>query len=212
MSSNVLGLQTNRNICCFRSEQAQIRRDVDDFRLEKALKQTALDQQRVPSLDCCSSGNKKSCDILIPSYNSNPFEVPCEDGWIVVLRRQDGSVYFQRNWNTYKMGFGEVDGEYFIGLDRLHALTADRSMELLFILEDSKGVIASERYERFAIGNEEEHYILHTLGVANGPAGDSLRQHFGMKFTTIDRDNDNRDENCAEIRVGGWWYNKCFAW
>lgn len=162
------------------------------------------------NLNCCSNLDRKNCDILIPSYNLDPFEVPCENGWIVVIRRIDGSVLFQRDWKTYKNGFGEVDGEYFIGLDKLHALTEKRSMELLFMLEDHEGVVKSERYERFAIGNEEEQYILHTLGVASGTAGDSFRNHHGMKFTTFDRDNDLNDENnCAEMRTGGWWYRSC---
>lgn len=161
------------------------------------------------NLNCCSSEEKKNCNIHLPSYNAGPFEVPCLNGWIVVLRRIDGSVLFQRDWKTYKNGFGEVDGEYFMGLDKLHALTKKRSMELLFILEDNDGVVKSERYERFAIGNEEEKYILHTMGVASGTAGDSFRDQQFMKFTTFDRDNDIHGDNCAEMRTGGWWYRRC---
>lgn len=198
-----------------RVELAQIREDLNAIRSERNLKNTALEQQLVPmlnesyNLNCCSSEEKKNCNIHVPSYKADPFEVPCEDGWIVVIRRIDGSVLFQRDWKAYKNGFGEVDGEYFIGLDKLHALTEKRSMELLFTLEDYEGVVKSERYERFAIGNEEEQYILHTMGAASGTAGDSFRYHYGMKFTTFDRDNDLSVNNCAEIRSGGWWYNKC---
>ena len=40
--------------------------------------------------------------------------------------------------------------------------------------------------------------------------GDSLTHHSGKSFTTIDNDNDNvRDDNCAAIAKGGWWYRKC---
>ena len=41
-------------------------------------------------------------------------------------------------------------------------------------------------------------------------AGDSMSIHNGMKFTTIDKDNDEYVEgNCAQTHYGGWWYRSC---
>jgi len=51
-------------------------------------------------------------------------------GWTKILSRMDGSVDFYRNWNTYKNGFGDLDGEFFLGLDKIHALTAEFSQHL----------------------------------------------------------------------------------
>ena len=43
-------------------------------------------------------------------------------------------------------------------------------------------------------------------------AGDSLfNHHNGHAFSTKYRDNDaNRNKNCANLYLGGWWYNSCY--
>ncbi|KAL7741542.1 hypothetical protein ACLKA6_019317 [Drosophila palustris] len=121
----------------------------------------------------------------------------------------DGSVEFYRKWDVYKKGFGDLDGEFFLGLDKIHALTAMHSQELLVVLEDFEGNVTFETYEKFAIGDEDEQYVLHTLGRAHGTAGDSLRVLHGSKFSSYDRDNDRASVNCAEVYTGAWWYKNC---
>ena len=34
--------------------------------------------------------------------------------------------------------------------------------------------------------------------------------HHGMKFSTLDVDNDTSGSNCAAWIGSGWWHNKCF--
>lgn len=110
------------------------------------------------------------------------------------------------------MGFGNLSGEFFLGLDKIHAMTADQSQELLVVLEDFEGQKKYENYDRFAIGDELESYTLHTLGKASGTAGDSLSFHHGHKFSTFDRDNDpDVDRNCAVLYTGAWWYKSCHS-
>ncbi|XP_034489489.1 microfibril-associated glycoprotein 4-like isoform X2 [Drosophila innubila] len=119
----------------------------------------------------------------------------------------DGSVNFSRTWTEYKNGFGDLNGEFFMGLDKIHAITAERRQELLVLFEDFEGNKTFEKYDEFAIGNESQQYELHTLGKASGTAGDSLSYHRGRKFSTFDRDNDGlSDTNCAQLFTGAWWY------
>jgi len=137
------------------------------------------------------------------------FKAPCSStGWMTILRRQGESVDFNRNWANYTNGFGNLAGDFFIGLEKLHQMTKDKPHELHIKLMKFNGKIAHAHYDNFQIGSEQELYKLISLGTYYGTAGDSLRYHEGTKFSTFDSDNDNKN-NCAIITKGGWWYHNC---
>ncbi|CAN0175032.1 unnamed protein product [Lampetra fluviatilis] len=129
-------------------------------------------------------------------------------GWTVIQRRHDGSVNFFRNWDAYKQGFGNIDGEHWLGLDSVHALTSAGDYKLLVVLEDWQGRRVFAEYGSVRVAGEAEGYRLR-LGHFRGTAGDSLGWHNGRQFTTLDRDRDNFSGNCAHFQKGGWWYNAC---
>ncbi|KAL1281567.1 hypothetical protein QQF64_000370 [Cirrhinus molitorella] len=60
-------------------------------------------------------------------------------GWTVIQRRMDGSVNFYRPWNQYKRGFGNVEGEYWLGLENMYQLTRNRKYKLRVDMEDFTG-------------------------------------------------------------------------
>ncbi|XP_061388782.1 angiopoietin-related protein 1-like [Musca vetustissima] len=134
--------------------------------------------------------------------------------WTTILRRQDGSVDFNRNWNDYKNGFGNPDADFFIGLEMLHRLTSNgRPQELLVVLVDYENVTRFARYDRFRIGSEAEKYAITDLGSYSGDAGDGMGWHRGKKFTTFDQDNNaGKIRDCPQNFKGGWWFHDpCYS-
>ncbi|XP_023031705.1 angiopoietin-related protein 2-like [Drosophila willistoni] len=141
--------------------------------------------------------------------NLPPFEVsfvsPSSD-WIVIQRRIDGNVSFDRDWDDYKNGFGDVRGNFFIGLDKLHLLTQSRPHELYIQLQDVNGINKYARYDNFNVASDKENYKLISIGKYTGNAGDSLDKHVGYMFSTRDRDHKVHTRNCADGGRGGWWF------
>ena len=130
-------------------------------------------------------------------------------GWTVFQRRQDGSVDFYRNWTDYEDGFGNLTGEFWLGLGKINRLTKEQSNTLRVDLGDFDNNTAYAQYTTFSVGDSTTEYNL-TVGGYSGTAGDSLAYHNGMKFTTRDNDNDNRSGNCAQYHPGGWWFGSCY--
>ncbi|XP_055843950.1 angiopoietin-related protein 2 isoform X2 [Episyrphus balteatus] len=151
---------------------------------------------------------------LLLHPQSEPFYALCESaeqgGWTIIQNRFDGSTNFNRGWEEYKSGFGNLAGEFFIGLEKLHALTASTLHELQIVLVDFNNEMRTANYNLFAIAGEKEFYALQILGNYSGNAGDSFTFQAGNKFSTFDNDNDGWVEgNCAQAHTGAWWYAAC---
>ncbi|XP_062846537.1 angiopoietin-1 [Trichomycterus rosablanca] len=130
-------------------------------------------------------------------------------GWLVIQHREDGSVDFQRTWKEYKMGFGSVSAEHWLGNEFVFMLTSQKQYTLRVELIDWDGHQAFSQYERFHIGNEKNNYRL-SLKSHSGTAGrqSSMVMH-GADFSTKDMDNDNCNCKCSLMLTGGWWFDAC---
>ncbi|KAG9477677.1 hypothetical protein GDO78_012927, partial [Eleutherodactylus coqui] len=146
-----------------------------------------------------------------------PLAVLCDmdtdgGGWIVFQRRVDGSVDFNRDWNTYQVGFGSQLSEFWLGNEHLHRLTNSGSYQLRFDLEDFEGNRTYATYSHFKIESESDQYILRYGSYTEGTAGDSLETQKDQAFSTRDQNNDKSsraEQSCAEYYKGGWWFESC---
>ncbi|XP_060666675.1 fibrinogen-like protein 1 isoform X2 [Drosophila nasuta] len=143
------------------------------------------------------------------------FPVPCDSelvgsGWTVIQRRKDASESFNRGWTDYRRGFGNLENNFFIGLEKLYLLTSQKPHELYIYLKSSDNEVRHAKYSVFKIAGESENYKLLSVGNFSGNANDSLSGHVNMNFSTYDRDNDESKYNCALEWLSGWWFAKCF--
>ena len=110
-------------------------------------------------------------------------------GWLVVQRRKDGSVDFNRTWMEYEDGFGKLTGEFWYGLRALHCLTGQGGWEMRMDIKLANGTNIFLQYEQFKVASAKDKYKL-TVGGFQGTTTDPMAVHNGMNFTTKDSDND----------------------
>ena len=109
---------------------------------------------------------------------NKPITVSCDmttdgGGWTVFQRRMDGSINFYRGWIEYKFGFGNLSGEFWLGNDNLHRITASDNMTLRVDLEDFDGKVVFAEYSIFKVADGSDKYRL-LIGGYDGTAGDPM--------------------------------------
>ncbi|XP_068196197.1 angiopoietin-related protein 4 [Antennarius striatus] len=161
-------------------------------------------------------GQTTSGVYTIQPTNAEPFKVFCEmtadGGWTVIQTRQDGSVDFDQLWEAYKKGFGGLNGNFWLGLEKIHSIAKEGGYILKLKLTDWTGDVASVHLP-FHLGGEETKYSLKVQKVGTfSPLESSLGTDAisGLPFSTRDQDNDRKnDTNCAKHLSGGWWFSNC---
>ncbi|XP_036396360.1 microfibril-associated glycoprotein 4-like [Megalops cyprinoides] len=186
---------------------------------------------RFEPMDCedvyLNGSTQSGVYTIFPAGQPTPVQVFCdmdckesENGgrWTVIQRRMDGSVNFYRPWEQYRNGFGNVSGEYWLGLENIFLLTWAKKYELRVDMEDFDEGKVHAQYSSFSIDPEPEDYTLHVGDYIDGGAGDALRYHNGRRFSTIDKNPTGyysyyhygyRYGYCAERLHGGFWFGSC---
>lgn len=170
----------------------------------------------VPSFKANCAELYKASNTSSGVYSIDPdglgaFDVYCDQstaggGWTVIQRRLDGSVDFNRSWCDYKHGFGNVSGEYWLGLDKINRLTWRTKNKLRVDLEfrgKQKVHHPYAEYDLFVVESELKNYSLTIGEMSTGDANNSFACNHHAEFSTIDKD----DTNCTKT-FGAWWFPK----
>ncbi|XP_071832051.1 microfibril-associated glycoprotein 4-like [Apostichopus japonicus] len=211
------------NACCNRTEEDDgIKQELDDIKdLLNSLISALENGDYCPGQlsypkDCYEvqeNGDNSSGVYTIQPDDADPFQVYCDmdtdgGGWTVFQRREDGSEDFFRTWNDYRDGFGSLEGEHWLGNEKLYSLTNQRRYGLRVDLGDFEDATRFAKYDSFVIADSIDKYRLQ-LGAYSGNAGDAMTICDNEQFSTRDMDNDIWANSCALSSKGGWWYEKC---
>lgn len=111
------------------------------------------------------AGQTQSAAYRINPGGKQEFEVFCDQnaqggGWVVIQKRYSGLVDFFRNWMSYKVGFGNLTGEFWLGLGKIHRLTSLKRMVLRVDLGDFHNMSVYAEYDKFRVLSEQDSYAL----------------------------------------------------
>jgi len=141
-------------------------------------------------------------------------------GWIVIHQHIGDAFDWQLPWADYKAGFGSIDADFWLGLEKMHLLTSSQAYRLrVEVQQETTGDWYSAEYWTFTIGDEANDRYRFDVDGYSGDANDGMRVcdrsiwvMNGMKFSTYDQDNDIYGSyQCSPSRGGGWWYNGCYC-
>ncbi|XP_066228286.1 angiopoietin-related protein 3 [Saccopteryx leptura] len=161
--------------------------------------------------DCTTIYNKgehTSGIYSIRPSNSQVFNVYCDvksgSSWTLIQHRMDGSQNFNETWENYKYGFGRLDGEFWLGLEKIYSIIKQSNYILRIELEDWKD---SKHYIEyfFNLGNHETNYKLHLVEIT-GNIPNAFAENKDLVFSTWDH-RAKGYFNCPENYSGGWWWH-----
>ncbi|KAL5008821.1 hypothetical protein ScPMuIL_014402 [Solemya velum] len=179
-----------------------------------------------PSSSTCQEDgswtNETGCFYMTECHDQEDYELPdgvylidskaglldlyCDRGLTVIQRRTSGTLNFNRTWDEYKNGFGDLAGDFWLGNENIHSLTEDSALGLQIDLLVEDGTEHLISYFIFAVDTETNKYML-TLLFYRPTTQDDFSDQNGSQFSTYDSDNDGVSADCAAIGGGGWWYN-----
>jgi len=167
-------------------------------------------------LDWYNDGFKKDGVYPIRVRGERRIYVFCDmttdgGGWTVFQKRFNGEVSFNRNWIEYAQGFGDINGEYWLGNELISEATKETHTEARFQATSFGGETQAVKIGNFLVAGEQDKYKV-TIKDCVGEFCIDWNEMDGVQFTTHDMDNDPYEHgNCGEIYKTGWWSTSCYS-
>ncbi|KAH3752001.1 hypothetical protein DPMN_186609 [Dreissena polymorpha] len=121
-----------------------------------------------PKPTSCDDVDKSGVHTIYPEYKPSGLEVYCEidqgKAWLVIQRRKYGTVDFDRSWEEYKTGFGNLTCDFWLGNEYIYHLTKYKSHQLRIDMETFEGKKAYAMYDEFGVSSETGKYKLSVKG------------------------------------------------
>ncbi|XP_078579267.1 angiopoietin-related protein 1-like isoform X2 [Branchiostoma floridae x Branchiostoma japonicum] len=131
-------------------------------------------------------------------------------GWVVILRRENGNLDFNKKFADYEKGFGTPSSpnDYWIGLQNLQKITAQDEWQLYVSLTDHDDKEAFAKYKKFKVSGADYKLTIEGFDILS-TAGDGLTDSNGVGFSANDKDNDgSKTSECGKQYQSGWWFNQ----
>lgn len=153
--------------------------------------------------DVCSVGYSKafaSCDMETDG-----------GGWLVIQRRFNGMVPFNRTLEEYENGFGDPSGEFWYGLKNIFCFIQKEAAELRIDLEYPNGKTGYVHYKTFSISSGSSY----TASVTEFKTSPGVKSDFYNPARNRYNNNQQlywpyfRVKSSCGTNVGGWWDTSC---
>ncbi|KAK6187184.1 hypothetical protein SNE40_005265 [Patella caerulea] len=154
--------------------------------------------------------------FISPVSKQPPIEVKCQFQYggltLIQYRNIDClEVNFNRSWEEYVHGFGNIHGNYWLGLENIHNIGKRFPRYKLCVVLTAGDVYYQGYYYEFNISSSTDDYRVHIVTFDDDPGdstGDALTKGIyninGRPFSTYDRDSTSY--GCPRRFQAGWWY------
>ncbi|XP_069117635.1 fibrinogen-like protein 1 [Argopecten irradians] len=163
--------------------------------------------------DCTDGTNDGLTGTAVIAYiqpvgSPAAFPVLCNfDNAITYIQyRRHGNISFNRDWQSYVEGFGDLKGDFWLGNKYIHLITTQKAYICGVRLFDDTYAWRFDGYSDFKVDSEVNSFTLtytpFYVDSGMSPA-DSTKDSQNQPFSTHDQD----PRGCATSEQAGWWYN-----